>query len=188
MAGDVARLLRRYRPERQLGPLTRRADDELSWTETLEPAPRRLLLDTCVYIDRLKGRLGDAVDRWLARAVLRHSSVARAELMLGLGFASPAHPGYATTRARITTLLERMPTRAIVSVEPSMLEEAGLVGGIIARRQGLSGDGRRRLINDALLVLSARAHGLTLLTRNHGDMDLIGQLTATDAILFYRAV
>jgi predicted nucleic acid-binding protein len=186
LAGDVARLLRRHRPERQAGPLPRRPDSRLRWAEAEPPAPTRLLLDTCVYIDRLKGRLGGAVDLWLERAVLRHSVVARAELALGLGFADPRHPGYAATRAQVLALLDRMPAHAVLGLDGPTLEEAGLLAGIVARRHGLAPDARRRLLNDALLVLTARAHGLTLLTRNRGDMDLIGQVAGVEAILFYR--
>lgn len=186
MAGDTARLLRRHLSERQSGPLLRRPDSQLRWAEVEPPAPTRLLLDTCVYIDRLKGRLGEPVDRWLERAVLRHSIVARAELALGLGFADPKHPGYASTRAQILALLDRIPPHATLGLDGPTLEEAGLIAGIIARRQGLAPDARRRLLNDALLVLTARAHGLTLLTRNRGDMDLIGQVAGVGAILFYR--
>lgn len=186
MAGDIARLFRRYRPERQAGPLLRRPDSQLRWAETELPIPARLLLDTCVYTDRLKGRLGEPVDRWLDRAVLRHSVVARAELALGLGFADPTHPGYAATRAQVLALLDCMPPHATLGLDGPTLEEAGLIAGIIARRQGLTPDARRRLLNDALLVLTAPAHGLTLLTRNRGDMDLIGQVAGVGAILFYR--
>ena len=65
-------------------------------------------------------------------------------------------------------------------------EEAGMIAGIIARRHGLGPDARRRLVNDALLVLTARTHGLTLLTRNRGDMDLIGQVAGVESVLFYK--
>jgi predicted nucleic acid-binding protein len=186
LAGGIDRLLRRYRPERQAGPLLRRDDWALRWAEMEPPEPARFLLDTCVYIDRLQGRLNAAVDCWLARAILRHSAIARAELMLGLGFADPKHPGYGATRARIQELLERMPPRAVLTPDAAMLDEAGLIAGIVARRHGLQPDARRRLVNDTLLVLTARAHGLVLLTRNRGDMDLIAQLVGTRAILFYR--
>jgi predicted nucleic acid-binding protein len=64
--------------------------------------------------------------------------------------------------------------------------EAGVLSGILARLQGFDKDQRRRLMNDALLFVTARRHGCTLLTRNVGDFDLMQQLEPAGRVLFYR--
>jgi len=42
------------------------------------------------------------------------------------------------------------------------------------------------LLNDALLLETARKYGLTVLTRNIGDFDLLQQLEPTAKVLFYE--
>lgn len=56
MRVDLARSLRRIRPERFRGSLARRGDDELVFAADLPPFGAGLLLDTTVYIDLLEGR------------------------------------------------------------------------------------------------------------------------------------
>jgi predicted nucleic acid-binding protein len=41
------------------------------------------------------------------------------------------------------------------------------------------------VLNDALLFSTARKHGLTVLTRNVRDFDLLQQLEASCSVLFY---
>jgi predicted nucleic acid-binding protein len=45
---------------------------------------------------------------------------------------------------------------------------------------------RRRALNDALLFATARKHGLTVLTRNVADFDLLQQLEPSCGVLFYQ--
>ncbi len=40
-------------------------------------------------------------------------------------------------------------------------------------------------MNDALLFATARKHGLTVLTRNTADFDLLQQLDPVGRVLFY---
>jgi predicted nucleic acid-binding protein len=58
--------------------------------------------------------------------------------------------------------------------------------GILSRLQGYSDGDRQRLLNDALIFCTARKHGLTVLTRNIGDFDLLQQLDSTGNVLFYE--
>jgi predicted nucleic acid-binding protein len=66
--------------------------------------------------------------------------------------------------------------------------EAGIVTGIIARLCGLPKSDHQPLLNDALLYLQALESGLTLVSRNISDMDLIEQLVPSGRILFYRQI
>ena len=63
--------------------------------------------------------------------------------------------------------------------------EAGILTGVLARIQQYSVSDRHRVLNDALLFSTARKHGLTVLTRNVRDFDLLQQLEASCSVLFY---
>src|SRR5688572_23039257 len=60
--------------------LSRRAPDDLPFLSEASAGPA-LLLDTCVYIDRLQGRAPEAVAALLGQRVVNHSTVALQELM-----------------------------------------------------------------------------------------------------------
>ena len=57
MRVDLARSLRRIKPERFSGSLPRRDDADLDFVEAAPSLGPPLLLDTCVYIDGLEGNL-----------------------------------------------------------------------------------------------------------------------------------
>ena len=59
------------------------------------------------------------------------------------------------------------------------------MSGIIARLQGYAAGERARVINDALMFYTARQHGLTLLTRNVKDFDIVQQIDPSGRVLFY---
>ena len=63
---------------------------------------------------------------------------------------------------------------------------AGLLSSILSRLQQRSRLDRLMLLNDALLLETARKYGLTVLTRNIGDFDLLQQLEPTAKVLFYE--
>jgi predicted nucleic acid-binding protein len=64
--------------------------------------------------------------------------------------------------------------------------EAGLLAGILARLQGYGAGDRNRVLSDALLFCTARKHGLTVLSRNLKDFDLLQQLDPSGRVVFYR--
>jgi predicted nucleic acid-binding protein len=69
---------------------------------------------------------------------------------------------------------------------PEIWREAGILSGILARLQGYGREDRRRALNDALLFVTARKYGCTLLTRNVIDFDLLEQLDPFGSVLFYK--
>jgi predicted nucleic acid-binding protein len=64
--------------------------------------------------------------------------------------------------------------------------EAGVAAGILARTQGYGRDARPRVLNDALILFTARKHGCAVLTRNVADFDVLLQLIAGARAVFYR--
>jgi hypothetical protein len=64
--------------------------------------------------------------------------------------------------------------------------EASVLTGILARTQGLRKDNRRKLLNDALIFLSAAEVDAVLVSRNVKDMDLLLQLRPGVRVLLYE--
>ena len=147
-----------------------------------------MLLDTCVYLDAAADRLPDGVAALLPRAVLHHSSVCLAELTYGLGALDPRD-----RRSRANCqVLEDVVVRAqesgrIVVPDDSAWATAGMLAGMLARLQGYGREQRRKVLLDSLLFLSALKSGMTLLTANLTDFDLMLQLLPDSRVTFYRA-
>jgi predicted nucleic acid-binding protein len=181
---DIAPLLRRNRPARWKQSIPRRQNDRLPFLTDRTPRTR-LLLDTTVYIDGLQGLLPPRVEALLAGGVIFHSAVARAELALSIGHLDPDDPRTPNRRSALEEVLDRMrPSRRVVPSERAWTE-AALLAGILSRTQGLAPEARRALLNDALMLMTAREHGLTLLSRNVADMDRLTALRPDVGLLLY---
>ena len=63
---------------------------------------------------------------------------------------------------------------------------AALLSGALCRRQGYQKDSRLRALHDCTLFLQAQKLGLTVLTANVGDYDILLQLVPTGRVLLYR--
>jgi hypothetical protein len=65
------------------------------------------------------------------------------------------------------------------------LGAAGILAGALCRLSDRVGENSPLLV-DACLYLHARKLGLTTLTRNVGDFDLLNQLVPDGRVIFYR--
>ena len=147
---------------------------ELPYDGGGRPADAPLMLDTTVYIDAQKtARLPGALVAAIAAAPLLHSAVALSELAAGLGLLDPAHPATPKARAAIEGVLARIALERIVEPSAAAWIEAAVVSGILARTQGLPRVERRKLLNDALMFMSAGETGAVLVSRNRADFDLL---------------
>ncbi|MBI4706127.1 MAG: type II toxin-antitoxin system VapC family toxin [Deltaproteobacteria bacterium] len=122
------------------------------------------ILDTCIYIGHWEGNLYraefDAVRR---RYVVRHSSVVLSELRRGA-----RAPG----AQRLVDSLRRL---AAQQWEPTPADwwEAGRLVREIGDARGWDKSKRRDFQNDALIALTARRHGATVVTANAADFELL---------------
>ena len=185
MSSEVQRVLRRLKPEKRLKPLTRRDATDLRFLDQDADLPPKLLYDTTVYIDILQDRFPKEGEIILRAADAWHSTVTEAELVAPCGFLDPSHPETAITVKRILETIEKRPVNRTIAPDREAWIEAGVLCGVLARLQGYGRMERRRLMNDALLFATARKNGLTLLTRNVSDFDLLQQLDPSVGILFY---
>ena len=123
------------------------------------------ILDTSVYIDHWERGLYQGTLENLRRAyIIRHSAVVLSELRRG-------------ARGRDAELLVAgLFELATVRWEPSVTDwwEAGRLVRIIGDRQDWDINKRRDFQNDALIALTARRHGATIVTANYSDFELLG--------------
>jgi predicted nucleic acid-binding protein len=186
LSSELWRSLRRYTPEKHARPLQRRTDSELDFLETIKTRPAKLLYDTTVYIDVLQHHFPETGKLMLRAVEAWHSPVTEAELASAVGLLDPSHPKTPQLIAEIAGVIDQRPTQRTIAPDMVVWREAGILSGILARLQGFDKVQRRRLMNDALLFVTARRHGCTLLTRNLSDFDLMQQLEPAGRVLFYR--
>lgn len=159
-----------------------------------------VMLDTNVYIQRLRRRLPAGLLAFVEDRPVLHSGVACAELAISAGILDPAHFGTSDNRATIMRVLQAISDTDIVQPSAAAWAEAGMIAGILARTQHLSRpkkglspaevccqEGlRRKLINDALLFLSACEQGAILVSMNSKDMDLLLRFRPEAHVLLFR--
>jgi predicted nucleic acid-binding protein len=127
---------------------------------------RWAILDTTVYIDHWERGLYEERLAALRKVyVIRHSAVVLSELRRG-----------ARTRAA-QRLVEALYRLAAVRWEPTVEDwwEAGRLIRTIGDAQGWDTNKRRDFQNDALIALTARRHGATLVTANRSDFELLSK-------------
>lgn len=185
MSSEFEASLRRIKPEKRNRPLQRRPDSALEFIETSAVRSTKLLYDTTVYIDILQNRFPKDGELMLRAADAWHSPVAEAELGAACGLLDPDHSPTRKIIEQIAALIDRRPVQRTVMPDQHVWREAGILSGILARLQGYEKGERRRTLN-ALLYVSARRSGCTVLTRNVSDFDFLQQLDPAGRVLFYR--
>lgn len=166
--------------------LARRADAELPFASEEEVAGQALLLDTCVYIDKLQGRSPGIVESLTATRLVNHSTVAIQELMHTVGVLDPGDPRTRWATSTIRGLIMAMRPHRVYAPDADILGRAALLCGIVCRLQGYSADHKLRALHDCVLLLQAEKLGLTLLSANVADFDILLQLLRSARVLFYR--
>jgi predicted nucleic acid-binding protein len=122
------------------------------------------ILDTTVYIGHWERGLYQDILENLRRAyIIRHSAVVLSELRRG---------ARGREADRLVTALFELAT---VRWEPSVADwwEAGRLIRTIGDNRGWGVSKRRDFQNDALIALTARRHGATIVTANSSDFELL---------------
>lgn len=185
MGFDLEASERRIKPQRRGKPLRRRADEDLPLLAHATAGPE-LLLDTCVYLDVLRGAAPACVDRLLELRHSHHCAVVVAELTHALGRLQPEHEATAHALATLRGVVGDIPSHRLSCPSTSIFAEAGMLAGLVCRLS------RRApsvaLLNDATIFLHGRATGRSVLTGNLADFDLFDQLLPGSELIFYRCV
>nr|WP_255700041.1 DNA-binding protein [Jiella avicenniae] len=146
-----------------------------------------LLLDTCVYVDQMKGIAPDAVDRLMDIRIVNHSMVAIGELMFGLGQLREDDRRTPVVKAAVERLVRGMPEHRQLLPDADVMGRAAVLAGILARTQSYANDDKMKAWNDCILCLQAEKFGLTLLTANVAEFDILLQLRPQCRVLLYRS-
>jgi len=184
----VEESLRRIKPEKRLAQLMPRDRSRLVFFGAINHSHPQFLLDTTAYIDEMQGRFPSASESVFRSQVLWHSTVAEAEVAVLLGRLDPRHPDTPQARSRLIALLEKLPSHRILNPDARVWREAGILAGTLARLQHYGKSESRRVLNDALIYLSAAYNGLAVLTRNMMDFDFLLQLAPLGKVVFYDRV
>lgn len=176
--------MKRLKPSERRTRLQYRERSELSFIADAHTIPK-LLLDTTVYIDELQGKLPKDVELALRSGSLWHSSVTEAELSALVGLLNPDHRDTAQAIRQVLASIEHRPSYRIVTPDRDVWRDAGILAGLLARLQQYGKSEQRKILNDALIFMSAAKAGLTVLTRNVSDFDLLMQLFPSGKVLFY---
>jgi predicted nucleic acid-binding protein len=185
---DLRRSLRRIKPHRFTHPIQRRPGPELPFVHGAPEPGRELLLDTCVYIDVLQGKTPPEVDALLQLRTLNHLAVCVAELTHGFGRLDPRHPGTDAILRTIAQTVAAIPPHRLESATADVVVEAGIVAGLVFRLCHLQPGQEVAALNDAIIYLHAMANGLTVLTRNIRDFDVMNQILPDGRVLFYDRI
>lgn len=184
MVSDFRDALRRVKPEKLRQQLRPRATTQLEFLDNVGER-RSLLCDTTVYIDILQGRFPGNAELSLRAADAWHSTVTEAELASLCGLLDHKHPNTRAVVERVVGIIDRRPPHRTIAPDRETWQIAGVLAGTLARLQQYGKAEHRRVLNDALLLSSARKYGLTVLTRNVEDFDLLQQLDPSARVLFY---
>jgi predicted nucleic acid-binding protein len=183
---DLRRHLRRVKPDRHLSPLAPRGSDALiAAAEVAGKGRAAILLDTNVYIHDAAGTLPAAASALLDRGLLFHCAVCVGELSTGVANADPSRAGWKALRDHYAGLISSiLPTR-LLTPDPEVWTEAGLIAGTLARTQTYQRHQRKEALNDALIFLTAAKAGLPVLTANRDEFDLIQQLVPEGRFIYF---
>jgi predicted nucleic acid-binding protein len=127
---------------------------------------RWAILDTTIYIGHWERGLYEEALATIRKAyVIRHSAVVLSELRRG-----------ARTR-EAQRLVEALYRLAAVRWEPAVEDwwEAGRLIRKVGDAQAWDRNKRRDFQNDALIALTARRHGATVVTANRTDFELLSK-------------
>jgi predicted nucleic acid-binding protein len=183
---DLRGHLRRVKPDKHLSRLALRPPDLLIAAGDIAGDGRAaILLDTNVYIRSAAGTLAAAAEVLVDRGLLFHCSVCVAELSAGVANADPLRAGWKSLRDHYADLIASiLPTR-MLTPDPEIWTEAGLIAGTLARTQNYQRHQRKECLNDALIFLTAAKAGLPVLTANRNEFDLIQQLAARGSFIHF---
>ncbi len=182
---DIDRIIRRCRTARDATILTARPLEELDRFAESDVPGERIMLDTCVFIDQLQGKLPETIEQRITARTIMHSPVVIGELSFLIGRLDPKHPGTGEAITAIRDLLAAVPEHRIFNLTPDDVARGNILAGCMARILGHDQETRRKVQSDAVLAAQAARLGCLLVTRNLRDFDHLSQLEPRLRVAFY---
>lgn len=124
------------------------------------------IIDTSIYIGHWeRGLYGDTLEQVRKAFIVRYSAVVLSELRRGVR----------TRDAQRTVARLHRSARDIWEPTPKDWWDAGQIIRSIGDANHWDRNKRRDFQNDALIALTARGHGATVVTANRNDFELLGK-------------
>jgi len=182
---DILALKRRYKPERRLKRLAPRPESKLTPASLAQPS--QIMFDTTVYIHEVEGRLPADAKNLIDRTLNFHSAFCLAEILAGISALDPSSLRYASVWRYYHSVFSGFPDNRILPPDNTVLAQAGVISGVLARTQNYRKEQVKELFNDAAIYLTAAKAGIPVLTANRGDFDLIQQAAGHGEFIHYTA-
>jgi predicted nucleic acid-binding protein len=133
------------------------------------------IIDTSVYIDHWEhGLYQDKLAEVRRAFVIRHSAVVLSELRRG-----------ARTRVAERSVHQLYDlAQSVWEPTPRDWWEAGQIIRSVGDAHDWDRSKRRDFQNDALIALTARGHGATVVTANRGDFEILGKRLGVPMVIF----
>jgi len=183
---EIDDLLRRCRGALGKAALPLRADSDLFFLTDAPVGGERIMLDTCVILDQLQGRLPRDIEERIRARAIYHSPVVLGELAFLFGRLDPSDPRTSDATRELRSLLASIGTHRIFDLTYEDTMRGMVLAGCMARVLGYNGENRRKAQNDAILAAQTSRLGCLVITRNISDFDRLGQLDDRLKVAFYR--
>jgi predicted nucleic acid-binding protein len=186
VAFSFGTVLRQTKTARNALRLKSSTDHDLTFIDSLPDIGMPLLLDTCAILDGLRGKAPAKLRTLVENGLIHHSSIVLGELSRPFGVLDPAHKETARNLVPLRAVLDEVRPHRVIEADAEMVSIANIRAGIVARHFALPRESQSKLVNDALIAAQAARYGLTLITANRRDFDLLGQLDPRLRVAFYR--
>jgi predicted nucleic acid-binding protein len=134
--------------------------------------PTLAIVDSSVYIPLFRsGKFAEELLEINKRYLIRNSAVVLLELFAGVSLKKE--------RALVEQLERNF---GVISPTPLNWSETGRVLCLLKQRHGFDSGRMRALVNDALIAISARDSGATVITANLKDFTMIQEIRPFDLI------
>jgi hypothetical protein len=128
---DLSETLRSLKPQKHVGTLERRPDEDLPWVADEPAIGGPLFLDTSVYLDVLQGRSPVEVDRLIAYRLCHHSAVCVSELTHAFGRLDPKHSSIKAVLETIAATVKDIPEHRLHVPDAAIWGQAGVLAGLL---------------------------------------------------------
>jgi predicted nucleic acid-binding protein len=183
---EIDELLRRCRFALSKADLPAQADSNFLFLADAPAGGERIMLDTCVILDQLQGRLPRDIEERIRARVIYHSPIVLGELAFLFGRLDPSDARTSDATREVRTLLAGIGTHRIFDLTHDDTMRGMVLAGCMARILGYNKQDRRKAQNDAILAAQASRLGCLVVTRNIRDFDRLGQLDERLKVAFYR--
>jgi len=146
------------------------------------------MLDTNTIISGLKDKLPGPIRAVVAQSASVASAVVIGEMVQGLFSLKPADARSAGNRRIIERTIAELEKSPILTPNDSEWRLAMACLAVLGRCNDLDRSTRAHWLRDALIYVSARSAGVTLVTSNLREFDLFQQLLPGGEVLFFTPV